>query len=99
MSDHTYKMQAMHENVGYNQPTNVGYYIGSDQTTEQILAAAKKAEEDRLAAREMTLDINELPSANRQPADNAWYNMMGQKVQTPVKGQIYIHNGRKVLIP
>ena len=50
-------------------------------------------------AREMTLDINELPSANRQPADNAWYNMMGQKVQTPVKGQIYIHNGRKVLIP
>ena len=96
MSDHTYMMQAIHENGGYNQPTNVGYYIGSDQTTEQIWAAAKKAEEDRLAAREMTLDINDLPSANRQPADNAWYNMMGQKVQTPVKGQIYIHNGRKV---
>jgi len=96
MSDHTYMMQAIHENGGYNQPTNVGYYIGSDQTTEQIWAAAKKAEEDRLAAREMTLGINDLPSSNRQPADNAWYNMMGQKVQTPVKGQIYIHNGRKV---
>ena len=98
MSDHTYKMQAIHEQVGYNQPTNVGYYIGSDQTTEQIWSAAKKAEEDRLAAREMTLGINELPSSNRQPADNAWYNMMGQKVQTPVKGQIYIHNGKKVVI-
>ena len=96
MSDHTYKMQTIHEQVGYNQPTNVGYYIGSDQKEEEIWAAAKKAEEDRLAAREMTLGINELPSANRQPADNAWYNMMGQKVQTPIKGQIYIHNGRKV---
>ena len=98
MSDHTYKMQAMHENVGYNQPTNVGYYIGSDQKEEEIWAAAKKAEEDRLAAREITLNISNLPSANRQPADNAWYNMMGQKVQTPVKGQIYIHNGKKVVI-
>ena len=98
MSDHTYKMQAMHENVGYNQPTNVGYYIGSDQKEEEIWAAAKKAEEDRLAAREITLNISDLPSANNRQASYAWYNMMGQKVQTPVKGQIYIHNGKKVVI-
>ena len=91
-------MQAMHENVGYNQPTNVGYYIGSDQKEEEIWAAAKKAEEDRLAAREITLNISDLPSANNRQASYAWYNMMGQKVQTPVKGQIYIHNGKKVVI-
>ena len=98
MSDHTYKMQAIHEQVGYNQPTNVGYYIGSDQKEEEIWAAAKKAEEDRLAAREMTLNISDLPSADNRQASYAWYNMMGQKVQTPVKGQIYIHNGKKVVI-
>lgn len=98
MSDHTYKMQTIHEQVGYNQPTNVGYYIGSDQKEEEIWAAAKKAEEDRLAAREMTLNISDLPSADNRQASYAWYNMMGQKVQTPVKGQIYIHNGKKVVI-
>lgn len=30
MTDHTYQMSALNENVGYNQPTHTGYYIGSD---------------------------------------------------------------------
>lgn len=29
--------------------------------------------------------------------DEAYYNLMGQRVQTLVKGQIYIHKGRKVI--
>ena len=47
MTDHTYYMQAIHENVGYNQPTNVGYYLGSDYTSDaEIWAAAAKAQSE-----------------------------------------------------
>ncbi|WP_294546740.1 hypothetical protein [uncultured Bacteroides sp.] len=30
MSDHVYEMSAINQNVGYNQPTQLGYYLGSD---------------------------------------------------------------------
>ena len=30
MTDHTYYMSCINQNVGYNQPTNLGYYLGSD---------------------------------------------------------------------
>jgi rhamnogalacturonan endolyase len=37
MSDHTYYMQCLHENVGYNQPTNIGsYYLGSDMDFNKV---------------------------------------------------------------
>ena len=42
MTDHTYWMSALNENIGYNQPTNVGYYLGSDlQSDEEAWNAAK----------------------------------------------------------
>jgi len=30
MSDHVYEMSAVNQNIGYNQPTQLGYYLGSD---------------------------------------------------------------------
>lgn len=30
MSDHVYAMSALNQNIGYNQPTQLGYYLGSD---------------------------------------------------------------------
>ena len=30
MSDNVYEMSALNENIGYNQPTHIGYYLGSD---------------------------------------------------------------------
>ena len=97
LSDHTYRMQAMHENVGYNQPTNVGYYMGSDQTDEEIWAAASKAEADRMAARGVTA-ITAPTAIAAAPADDAWYNLMGQKVDAPAPGRVYIHGGKKVFV-
>ena len=43
MLDHTYYMQAIHENVGYNQPTNVGFYMGSELSDQEIWDAFAKA--------------------------------------------------------
>ncbi|MCC8088800.1 MAG: hypothetical protein LIO79_06005 [Rikenellaceae bacterium] len=34
MSDYIYKMSAMNEHVGYNQPTHLGYYFGSDNADD-----------------------------------------------------------------
>ena len=37
MSDHTYYMQTIHQQVGYNQPNNIGgYYLGSDMDMSQV---------------------------------------------------------------
>lgn len=30
MSDHVYHMSVLNQNIGYNQPTQLGYYLGSD---------------------------------------------------------------------
>ncbi|MBO7139861.1 MAG: hypothetical protein J6W19_04730 [Prevotella sp.] len=43
MLDHTYYMQCIHEQVGYNQPTNVGFYMGSELTDPEIWEAFAKA--------------------------------------------------------
>ena len=37
MSDHTYKMQTIHQNVGYNQPNHIGgYYLGTGMDFSQV---------------------------------------------------------------
>ena len=98
MTDHTYYMQCIHEQVGYNQPTNVGYYLGSDRKSDaEIWEAAAKAEADRLAAREQMLTTVQSVKAVRAGGD-AWYNLMGQKVDSPARGGVYIHGGRKVMV-
>lgn len=98
MTDHTYYMQCIHEQVGYNQPTNVGYFLTSDYTSDaEIWAAAKKAEDDRLEAREKTLSgIGDVRS-KKSDVRSGYYNLNGQKVSRPGKG-LYIIGGRKVVI-
>lgn len=32
MEDHIYRLSAAHQNIGYNQPTHTGFYLGSDKT-------------------------------------------------------------------
>lgn len=100
MTDHTYYMQAIHENVGYNQPTNVGYYLTSDYASDtEIWAAAAKAEADRLAALEQTLTgiSATLNDKGKMINDKVFYDLQGRKIDTPRRG-IYIRNGRKVVI-
>jgi rhamnogalacturonan endolyase len=37
MYDHVYRLSAVHENVGYNQPTHPGFYIGSDLLKDESM--------------------------------------------------------------
>lgn len=90
MTDHVYHMSALNQNVGYNMPTQLGYYLGSD------LADDKEAW--------LTSGIHERPNApagngyDTAPAANdaaAYYNLNGQRVVNPRRG-LYIYNGKLI---
>lgn len=36
MTDHVYEMSALNQNVGYNMPTQLSYYLGSDLESEKV---------------------------------------------------------------
>lgn len=98
MTDHTYYMQCIHQQVGYNQPTNVGYYLGADNENDQVIwAAAAKVESDRLAARDGSL-TRVLPVQLAVTKNDSWFNLMGQQVDVPFRGGVYIHQGKKVFV-
>ena len=98
MTDHTYLMQCIHQQVGYNQPNNVGYYLASDSGTDaQTWAAAKKAEDDRLAARQQNQTAITAARA-KEAHDDGYYTLTGQKTTMPQRGGVYVHAGRKVLM-
>ena len=95
MTDHTYYMQAIHENVGYNQPTNVGYYLGSDYANDaEIWAAAKAADKARES---IFTGISTVSTSTPATVRKGVYNLSGQKVEKPTHG-LYIIDGRKVYV-
>ena len=85
MTDHTYQMSALNENAGYNQPTNLGYYLGSDLVSDR---EAWNAGGYLTAVRSI---ISPYPSKA-----NTCYNLQGQRV-TPSRHGIYIINRKKII--
>ena len=87
MTDHTYHMGVLNENIGYNQPPNLGYYIGTD------LVSDRDAWEQ---GGYMTTDI--LSVAADQPSrlnDPYYYTLSGQRLANPPQQGVYIHKGKK----
>ena len=92
MTDHTYWMSALNENIGYNQPTNLGYYLGSDLKSDaEAWAAAHE-----VMNRTTQIEVPTVGTAHRA-ADNACYTLTGQKVERPTRG-IYIQGGKKIVV-
>ncbi len=79
MTDHVYEMSAINQNIGYNQPNQLGYYLGSDAPGEYPTAIE-------------AVKVSETSKA--QVNDGKWYNLMGVEVAAPTKG-IFIQNGVK----
>ena len=82
MSDHTYLMSCLNENIGYNQPTNLGWYLGSDL----------KSDDEPFT----TTAIRTVSTAAAPKAD-VYFDLQGRRVAQPSKG-LYIKNGRKVVV-
>ena len=86
MSDHTYYMQCIHMQVGYNQPTNVGgYYLGSDMDFMKVPVNVLTG-----------IDNVEAKQPNRY-TDGKVYDLSGRMIKSPTKG-LYIKNGRKYYV-
>ncbi len=85
MSDHTYFMQCIHENVGYNQPTNVGgYYLGSDMDFNDVPLVTE------------IQDVKTSASA-KFVGNGKIYDLSGREIIEPTTG-IYIKDGVKYVV-
>ena len=58
MSDHTYQMQCIHQNVGYNQPNHVGgYFLGTGMDFDKV-PLVEESEEPEEPAEEVLGDLD-----------------------------------------
>lgn len=86
MSDHTYYMQCIHMQVGYNQPTNVGgYYLGSDMDFTKVPVNV------------LTGIDNVVEQQPNRYTDGKVYDLSGRIIKSPTRG-LYIKNGRKYYV-
>ena len=89
MTDHTYFMQCIHEQVGYNQPTNVGgYYLGAGM--DFSLVPLQDADDDLTGVK------NVVPQQNAD--DGPVFDLSGRKVVKATKPGVYVKNGRKFVV-
>ena len=106
MADHTYWLSALNENIGYNQPTNLGYYLGTDLKSD-----AEAWEQGGFTSGILSLT----PDPSPKGEGSAVYDLSGRKVMSSnlpslqggaggrlpagrlPKG-IYIQNGKKFVV-
>ena len=83
MHDHTYRMGVAWQNVGYNQPPHLGYYLPDYIESFQGVDPSTITGIQTVETKDKT--------------DNTFYNLTGVQVKKPTKG-IYITNGKKTYI-
>jgi rhamnogalacturonan endolyase len=71
MADHTYWLSALNENIGYNQPTNLGYYLGTDLKSD-----AEAWEQGGFTSGILSLT----PDPSPKGEGSAVYDLSGRKV-------------------
>lgn len=82
MYDHTYRMAIAWQNVGYNQPPHLGYYLPDFIDGFQGVADESVAD-----------GVQTLPSATKKVTERRYYNLAGQQIDANVaKSGIYVEN-------
>ncbi|MDE6549319.1 MAG: hypothetical protein K2L22_09995 [Muribaculaceae bacterium] len=89
MTDHVYDMSALNQNIGYNQPTHTGYYLGSDYKNDEEIWTASGVGKGN--------GVEEISLENALHEEGVLYDIMGRKIENPSSG-IYILNGKKFVI-
>ena len=89
MTDHCYWMSALNENIGYNQPTHTGYYLGSDLKSD----SEAWAEAAKVQNKDFPTSVNSI-ATHVESHDSGIYNLSGQRVNASYKG-IIIKEGKK----
>ena len=87
MSDHTYMMQCIHQQVGYNQPNHVGgYFLGTGMDFNEVPLVTE--------IQDVTVDKNK----QNADGDDKVYDLSGRQVENPTAPGIYIKNGKKFIV-
>ncbi len=87
MSDHTYMMQCIHQQVGYNQPNHVGgYFLGTGMDFNKVPLVTE--------IQDVTVDGNK----QNADGDDKVYDLSGRQVENPIAPGIYIKNGKKFIV-
>ncbi len=95
MTDHCYWMSCLNENIGYNQPTHTGYYLGSDLKSDaDAWKEAAKVQNKHIPTGIQLIDNSHNSLENET---DVVYDLSGRRVLQPTRG-LYIRNGRKVII-
>ncbi len=89
MTDHVYEMSALNQNIGYNQPTHTGYYLGSDYESDEEIWTASGVGNGA--------GVEEISLENALHEEGVIYDLTGRRVTNPCPG-IYICNGKKILV-
>ena len=98
MTDHTYYMQCVHQQVGYNQPTNLGYYLGSDLKSDAEAWEAAAHADDAIRTTGIDYVSRGTITMNHDPiSNNRIYDLQGRRVVKPQRG-LYIKNGKKLYV-
>lgn len=89
----------------YLTPTSnyVDAYKGSLQATLDLFGDDLEYDEvtnawEAVGLSESTTAIRNVSSYTKPIQDNSWYNLQGQRVDSPSKPGIYIQNGKKIII-
>ena len=95
MTDHCYWMSCLNENIGYNQPTNTGYYLGSSLKSDaDAWAEAAKMQNKGMDDATRVVD-NGLWTMDKESGTVC--DLQGRRVLTPKRG-LYIIDGKKIYI-
>lgn len=97
MTDHVYEMSAVNENIGYNQPTHTGYYLGSDGSVEDIQKNALANARLNYTVDGSSANAIKNTSVAKKSENAGIYNMFGVKVTSADAPGLYIINGKKIL--
>ena len=92
MTDHCYWLSCLNENIGYNQPTHTGYYLGSDLKSD----ADAWAEAEKVQNKGVVTGISEIKTMRNVDNEN-FFDLLGRRVQVTKPG-LYIHNGKRVVV-
>jgi rhamnogalacturonan endolyase len=83
MHNHLYRMGVAWENVAYNQPPHLGYYLEDYIDSFQGVS---------------TLGIRQLESSDAA-TDSSWYTLQGMRLsEKPTRPGVYLNNHRKISI-
>lgn len=101
MTDHTYLLACINQNVGYNQPNNLGYYLGADLASDAQAWEAAALVQDHTMVFQTAIadpqrdDTQTAPRATgRAPYS---YDLLGRPVDSQRHTSLpCIRNGRKV---